>query len=207
MSEIRLREAEIGDAGRLLEIYSYYVKNTAVTYEWEVPSLQEFEKRIATVKEKFPYLVALQEDKIVGYAYAAPFRTRAAYAWNVETSIYVDKDCRGSGVGTMLLNELERQLKAQNILNIYAVISYKEEEDEYLTHGSVLFHDKMGYKKVSEWHQCGYKFKRWYNIVIMEKMLGEHTEEPRDVVYKLVLKNKNLKPHSYIDSKNTTDIT
>lgn len=184
MSNITIRPATPEDAEDLLKIYSYYVTDTAVTFEWEVPTVEEFRNRIATISQKFPYIVALQEGVIIGYAYANTFRTRAAYVWNVETSIYVNKDCRHSGAGTVLLNELETQLKVQNFLNVYAVISYAEKEDEYLTHDSIFFHDKMGYKKVSEWHQCGYKFKRWYNIVIMEKMLGEHTAVPDSVVFK-----------------------
>lgn len=182
MSQIKLRAAEPEDAARLLEIYSYYVTDTAVTYEWEVPSVQEFENRIVSVKKKFPYIVALENDVIVGYAYASTFRTRAAYAWNVESSIYVDKNCRRSGVGTVLLKELERLLAAQNILNIYAVISSAEKEDEYLTFDSIRFHQKMDYKEVSHWHKCGFKFQRWYDIVIMEKMLGDHTSNPASVI-------------------------
>lgn len=184
MSEIKLRPVSVDDAGTLVGIYSYYVTNTAVTYEWDVPTVEEFRNRIKNVTAKFPYIVAEVDGEIVGYAYANTFRSRIAYSWTVETSIYVKKDCRRGGVGKALLTDLEAKLKAQNILNVYAVISSIEKEDEYLTHDSIKFHDKMGYKKVSEWHQCGYKFKRWYNIVIMEKMLGEHTAEPEPVIFR-----------------------
>lgn len=183
MSEIKLRPATEADAEVLLNIYSYYVTDTAVTYEWDVPTVEEFRNRIKNVTAKFPYIVAEVDGEVVGYAYANTFRSRIAYSWTVETSIYVKKDCRRGGVGKALLTDLETKLKNQNVLNVYAVISYVEKEDEYLTHDSVKFHDVMGYKKVSEWHQCGYKFKRWYNIVIMEKMLGEHTAEPAKVIF------------------------
>lgn len=186
MSEIKLRPASVDDAETLVGIYSYYVTNTAVTYEWDVPTVEEFRNRIKNVTAKFPYIVAEVDDEIVGYAYANTFRSRIAYSWTVETSIYVKKDCRRGGIGKALLTDLETKLKEQNILNVYAVISSIEKEDEYLTHDSIKFHDKMGYKKVSEWHQCGYKFKRWYNIVIMEKMLGEHTAEPAPVKFREV---------------------
>lgn len=186
MSEIKLRPASVDDAETLVGIYSYYVTNTAVTYEWDVPTVEEFRNRIKNVTAKFPYIVAEVDGEIVGYAYANTFRSRIAYSWTVETSIYVKKDCRRGGIGKALLTDLETKLKEQNILNVYAVISSIEKEDEYLTHDSIKFHDKMGYKKVSEWHQCGYKFKRWYNIVIMEKMLGEHTAEPAPVKFREV---------------------
>jgi len=182
MSEIKIRKATVADAQALVGIYSYYVTDTAVTFEWDVPSVEEFAGRIKNVTAKYPYFVAEVDGEIAGYAYANTFRSRIAYSWTVETSIYVKKDCRRGGVGKALLQELEAGLKNQNVLNVYAVIASIEKEDEYLTHDSVKFHDKMGYKKVSEWNQCGYKFKRWYNIVIMEKMLGEHTAEPAPVI-------------------------
>lgn len=182
MSEIKLRPAVESDAKALVEIYAYYVENTAITFEWETPSVEEFRNRIHNITQKYPYLVAELDGVIVGYAYANTFRTRAAYGWTVETSIYVKKDCRRSGVGKTLLQELEKQLKNQNVLNVYAVITYIETEDEYLTHDSVKFHSHMGYTKVGLYNQCGYKFKRWYSVITMEKMLGEHTENPTAVV-------------------------
>lgn len=180
-SDITLRFATPADASALLAIYSHYVKNTAVTFEWDVPSVEEFTHRIEETLEMYPYLVAEKAGAIVGYAYAHRYRPRAAYAWDVETSIYVDKDCRGTGVGRALQDKLEEFVKKQGVLNVYAVIVYNRDEDEYLTHASVLFHEKMGFKNVSELHQCGHKFGRWYGTVTMEKMLGEHTANPAPV--------------------------
>ncbi len=178
-SEITIRSATPDDASPLLEIYSYYVKNTAITFEWEVPSIQEFSSRIENTLKSYPYLVAEIDGQIVGYAYASRFRTRAAYAWGVETSIYVQKDFRGQGIGRALLEKLESLLKEMGVLNIYAGISYIENEDEYLTHASPKFHKKMKYKKVAEYHKCGFKFNRWYNLIFMEKFIGEHKENPK----------------------------
>ena len=180
-SKTTIRCATVNDAASLLEIYSYYVKNTAITFEWEVPTLEEFSSRIENTLKFYPYLVAEVDRKPVGYAYASRFRTRAAYAWGVETSIYVHKDFRGQGIGRSLLAKLENLLKAQGVLNIYAGITYIKKEDEYLTHASPKFHKKMGYKKVAEYHQCGFKFNRWYSVIFMEKMIGEHTENPKKV--------------------------
>lgn len=178
-SEITIRSATPDDASPLLEIYSYYVKNTAITFEWEVPSIQEFSIRIENTLKSYPYLVAEINGQIVGYAYASRFRTRAAYEWSAETSIYVQKDFRGQGIGHALLEKLESLLKVQGVLNIYAGISYIENEDEYLTHASLKFHEKMGYTKVADYHKCGFKFNRWYDLIFMEKIIGEHTENPK----------------------------
>ena len=174
MKEILIRTATLADASELLKIYTPYVIGTAVSFEYEVPTVEEFKKRIKNTLQKYPYLVAEQNGEILGYAYASSFHTRAAYAWSVETSIYVRQDRKKLGIGRLLYAELERLLKQQNILNLYACIAYPEKEDEYLTKDSVRFHEHLGFKLIGEFHKCGYKFKRWYNIVWMEKHIGEH---------------------------------
>jgi phosphinothricin acetyltransferase len=110
----------------------------------------------------------------VGYAYASAFKERAAYQWAVETSIYVDMQKRQNGVGRLLYEALEQRLREQGILNSNACISYAEVEDDHLTNGSVHFHEKLGYELVAHFHKCGKKFGKWYDMVWMEKMLGEH---------------------------------
>ncbi len=179
--ECIVRMATENDAAALLEIYKYYVKNTAITFEYEVPSVEEFKERMRRVLLKYPYLVAENQGEIAGYAYASPFHERAAYQWCVETSIYVNHDLHQRGMGRLLYDELEKRLKDKGILNLNACIGYPEKEDEYLTFNSVRFHEKMGYSMVGEFHKCGYKFDRWYNMVWMEKMLGEHTCPPTPV--------------------------
>ncbi|MCR5584026.1 MAG: GNAT family N-acetyltransferase, partial [Lachnospiraceae bacterium] len=107
----------------------------------------------------------------------------AAYDHSIETSIYVAKEARRTGVGSLLLDTLEADLKKMNILNVNACISVPDgNEDEYLTFDSVRFHEKKGYKLVGTFHKCGYKFERWYNMVWMEKMVGEHVSPAPDVV-------------------------
>lgn len=176
MENITLRVATPADAAALLQIYKPYVEKTAITFEWEVPTLEEFTNRIQTTLKKFPYIVAEQNGQPVGYAYASPFKSRAAYQWAIETSIYVAMDHHKMGIGKALLLKLEELLAAQGVLNSNACIACPSVEDEYLTKNSVLFHEKMGYHLVGEFHQCGFKFNRWYNMVWMEKMLGDHIE-------------------------------
>lgn len=180
--EINLRIASPDDAEELLQVYSHYVKNTSITFEWEVPSVEEFKNRITTTLKKFPYIVAENNNQIIGYAYASPFKARAAYQWATETSIYVHKDFQHQGIGKLLLSKLEELLAVQNILNVNACIAYPETEDEYLTKNSAKFHEKMGYRLVGEFHKCGYKFNRWYNMIWMEKHIGEHTENQKSVI-------------------------
>lgn len=176
-----IRAAAPEDAEALLEIYRPYVEETAITFEYEVPAPEEFRERIRHVLCRYPYLVAEQDGEIVGYAYAGAFKERAAYDWAVETTVYVKKDRRRRGIGKELYAALEKALALQNILNANACIAYPETEDAYLTKNSVQFHEHMGYKTVGEFHRCGYKFHRWYNMVWMEKFLGEHRENQEPV--------------------------
>lgn len=174
MEQINIRPATPDDAAVLLAIYAPYVAETAISFEYEVPSKEEFRQRIKDFGKDYPYLVAEEDGHIVGYAYAHIFHGRAAYQWSVETSIYVDRNEKRKGIGKQLHEALEQALKAQGILNMEAAIAYVEQEDEYLTHDSIHFHQCLGYKKVAHFHQCGRKFGRWYDVVWMEKLIGDH---------------------------------
>lgn len=181
--EMRLRLATPEDAGRLLEIYSYYVEKTAITFEYVTPTAEEFRERMKGISERYPYLVAVQGEKILGYAYAGPFHPRAAYHWASEVTIYLDKDARKLGLGKMLYEKLEEILKDMGILNLYACIGYPEKDDEYLTANSAQFHAHLGYYVVGTFQNCGYKFQRWYHMIFMEKIIGEHVTGQREVTW------------------------
>ena len=173
-ADYSIRTATPDDAKELVAIYDYYVKETAITFEYETPSVEEFTGRIEKVLEKYPYIVIEKGKEILGYAYASTFKDRDAYQWSVELSIYIQKDVRRAGLGRMLYDELERRLKAQGILNLYACIGYPDEEDEHLTLDSVKFHEKLGYSMIGKFNKCGYKFGTWYSMVWIEKLIGEH---------------------------------
>ena len=172
---MKIRSASTADAARIRDIYAYYVENTAISFEYEVPTLDEFAHRIAGTLEKYPYIVIEKDGEVEGYAYAGPFKARAAYGRSCEVSIYVDRDSRGRGYGRALYEELERRLKDMGILNLYACVASPIEEDERLTRNSEQFHAHLGFAKVGEFHKCGYKFGRWYNMVWMEKIIGKHS--------------------------------
>ena len=180
-NEIKIRPATEADAAEILNIYAPYITDTAITFEYDVPTLEEFTGRIRHTLEKYPYLVAVRDSEIIGYAYAGAFYGRAAYDWSAETTIYVKKGCSHSGVGKLLYQELETALKAQNIINLYACIGYPEVEDEYLTKNSAQFHAHLGYRMVGEFYHCGYKFDRWYNMVWMEKLLDPEIKHPKPI--------------------------
>ena len=174
MNHIIIRDAQLEDAARLLEIYAYYVKKTAITFEYEVPSLAEFEERIKKTKARYPYLVIERDGVIEGYAYAGPFVGRAAYDWSCELTVYLDRNARKCGLGRKIYEALESRLKKTGILNLYACIGYPEKEDRYLNRNSAEFHAHLGFVKVGEFHKCGYKFGNWYHMIWMEKIIGEH---------------------------------
>ncbi len=169
-----IRSARIEDAKRLLEIYEYYVKYTAITFEYDVPSLEEFKERISNTMKAYPYLVIEEAGIVHGYAYAGKFASRAAYSRSSEVSIYLDHQTKRQGYGRKLYAALEEDLKKRGILNLYACIADPITEDKYLNKNSEQFHYHMGFIKVGTFHQCGYKFNRWYNMIWMEKLIGEH---------------------------------
>lgn len=181
--EVIIRVAAIEDAGEILAIYAPYVEKTAITFEYEVPTLEEFQERMKNTLQKYPYIVAEKDGEILGYAYTGAFKGRAAYGWSVEVSIYLKESKRNMGIGRKLYEALENISKAQNILNLNACIGYPEVEDAHLTKNSVQFHEHLGYELVGKFHQCGYKFGTWYHMVWMEKIIGEHSANPSPMIW------------------------
>ena len=184
-NSIKIRNAKENDARRLLEIYAYYVENTAITFEYDVPSLSEFQNRMKNTIRRYPYLVIEKDGTIQGYAYAGPFVGRAAYDWSCELTIYLDHAARKCGLGRMLYEALEDRLRNMGILNLYACIGYPQTADEYLNKNSAEFHAHLGFQTVGEFHSCGYKFGRWYDMIWMEKVIGEHQMEQKPVKFGL----------------------
>lgn len=190
MKEIKIELVDINDVDKLVDIYAYYVKNTAITFEYEVPSIQEFKKRITNTLVKYPYLVAKVDDKIVGYVYASSFHEIKAYQWSVETSIYVDYCYKGKGIGKKLYEALERILFKQNIINLNACIAFVNNEDIFLNNNSFYFHRHLGYNLVGKFNKCGYKFNNWYDVIWMEKMINKHDDLPNDFIPFSLLKEQ-----------------
>ena len=169
---VKIRTATLLDTEGILNVYAYYVSNTAISFEYEVPTLDEFEERIRKTLKKYPYYVAIIDNKIIGYAYAGAFVGREAYKYSAELTVYIDKDYKKQGIGKLLYEKLEEDLKQQGIKNLYACVGVPvDTPDEYLDFNSADFHKHMGFQQVGEFHKCGYKFDRWYSMVWLEKFL------------------------------------
>ena len=153
--------------------------HTAVTFEYDVPDTVSFRTRIRDILKNYPFLVAAEGERILGYAYAHAFYGRAAYRHTAEPSIYLDGSCRRQGIGRRLYEELEKRLLQQHVYVLYACISFPDRRDDpFLTDGSIRFHEQMGYTAAGEHRLCGYKFGRWYSVRWMEKNLAERPETP-----------------------------
>ncbi|MFI3236566.1 MAG: N-acetyltransferase family protein [Lachnospiraceae bacterium] len=170
-NSVKIRFATPNDAERLLQIYTYYVLETAVTFEYEVPTLEDFTARIENTLKTFPYLIIEDNQKIVGYAYASTFKPRAAYQWSVEASIYISHTEHGHGYGRTLYDALDTCLRAQNVCNVCSCISCYTDDSEH-------FHEKLGYKKIARFTKSGFKWD-WYDMIWMEKILNPHTNPPK----------------------------
>ena len=176
-TNITVRNAKLSDAPRILDIYTYYVENTVITFEYDVPSLEEFENRMIDIMKKYPYLVIERDGRIEGYAYAHAFVGRAAYDWASELTIYLDHNAKKCGLGRKLYEALAERLKDMGVLNLYACIGYPKVEDEYLNKNSAQFHEHLGFRLCGTFENCGYKFNRWYDMIWMEKIIGEHRSD------------------------------
>ncbi|HEL1768438.1 TPA: N-acetyltransferase [Streptococcus suis] len=168
---IDIRSARTEDAADLVAIYAPYVEKTAITFETEVPTVEAFASRIEKTLEKFPYLVAEEEGRVVGYAYASTYYARAAYDWTVELSVYIKQEVRGKGIGTLLYNALEKELTARGFKNFLACIALPNP-------ASLALHKKRGYEQVAHFKNVGYKFDTWHDIVWLQKSLvGKQNED------------------------------
>lgn len=174
-SQTTIQPVTLSDAEALLAIYAPYVRDTAITFEYTVPTIAEFQNRIQKISSRYPYLAAWQNGEITGYAYASVFKDRAAYDWSAETSIYVRQDCHGSGIGSRLYRELESILVRQNLCSLCACIAYPNPE-------SIAFHEKHGYRQAAHFHQSGFKFGTWYDMIWMEKILKKHPFAPKPFI-------------------------
>lgn len=160
-----VRIAKVEDVPYILGIYAPYVEQTAYTFEYTVPTLEEFTKRFTDITEQFPWLVWEEEGRVLGYAYAcAPFE-RAAFSWCAEPAIYLCPEARGRGIGRALYETLEDYLKQQGYVVSYALITTSNTP-------SVAFHEAMGYTKTAFLPDCGFKLGGWHGIIWMEKRLN-----------------------------------
>ena len=159
-----LRIATSADIPAILDIYAPYVLSSTATFEYTVPTVEEFTGRFNTVTSQYPWLIWEENGEILGYAYASAPYTRAAYAWCAEPSIYLRSDAKGRGIGTKLYTALEAILDKQGYHLLYALVTGENAE-------SIAFHVKFSYNKRAFFPDCGWKFGRWLGVFWMEKRL------------------------------------
>ena len=168
---MKIRIANPEDVREILDIYGYYVLNTAITFEYAVPSLQEMLDRMTGIKNKYPYLVAEMDDKIVGYSYATDFRHRAAYQWSPECTIYIHRDFHGKGIGKKLYQELFKLLRQLGYFNVFGGVALPND-------ASLALHRNLGFREIGTYENIGYKFGKWHSTMWFQLVLEEHITEP-----------------------------
>ena len=159
-----LRDATIQDIPAILDIYRPYILNTAITFEYDGPTLAQFEDRFRAITREFPWLVWEEDGEILGYAYGSRAFERAAYGWDADLSIYLRQGCSGRGIGRALYETLEQRLAAQGYYVLYALVTSANA-------GSCAFHEAMGYREAVRLPACGFKFGQWYDVIWYEKRL------------------------------------
>jgi L-amino acid N-acyltransferase YncA len=153
----KIRAARAQDAERMLEIYKPYVMETPVSLETEVPSLEEFCARLAEREGKFPWIVLEKNNEILGYAYASPFKSRRAYDWSVEATVYVKRGHHRSGIGKALYAALLEIIKKQGVINVFGVITLPNE-------GSIGLHEHFGFVSIGKFKDAGFKMGQWWDV-------------------------------------------
>ena len=189
MLKVALRTKNIVMAYNSLELGKIAVSDfETVRKEWNdhvfsFCSKRQRKKILAEQTKQFKHILdAAKRGKDLRIWHASAPYSRAAYAWSVETSIYVRESERKSGIGKALYASLEKALAAQNMTNLNACIASPVVDDKYLNHNSIQFHQHLGYSMVGEFHKCAYKFGRWYNMVWMEKIIADHPDRQPDVI-------------------------
>jgi phosphinothricin acetyltransferase len=167
METIRLACPE--DAGSILDIYRPYVLNTAISFETDAPSLAEMSKRISDTLTHFPWLIIEDDKSILGYAYAGPFKSRCAYSWSVESTVYVKEGFHGKGIGKKLYLDLLERLKNQGAVNVIGGIALPNE-------ASVGLHESFGFKQIAQFKDIGFKLGKWWDVGYWQLQLQKPTE-------------------------------
>ena len=166
-----IRYANIADARAIAAIYAHYVHRTAITFVAEAPTAADFVSRISD--PRYPFLVAERDGRVVGFAYASMFRSKAAYRWDVELSIYLAPGIEGQGIGSALMEEILAAVEKQGYLNVYSCITMPNDR-------SVNLHKKFGFEELGRFPRSGYKHGKWHDVIWLGRPLAELTDEAGD---------------------------
>lgn len=175
MTSKRLRLAAAEDAEAILNIYKTYIENTRVTFEIEVPTIEEFRERMERITDRFPWIVCEIDGRIVGYAYGSKHGERAAYRWSADLSVYIRENYHRYGVGTALYTVLLELLRKQGYYTVYAGVATPNPKSE-------AFHTDFGFRNLGEFKNAGYKLGRWCGVSWYELVLSEYVSEPEETL-------------------------
>ncbi|HEU4917099.1 MAG TPA: GNAT family N-acetyltransferase [Acidimicrobiia bacterium] len=170
----RVRPVTLDDAGAIAGIYSPIVQHTAISFELEPPSADVIGHRIGTVTSGYPWLVLDIDGEVGGYAYAGPFKDRAAYRWSVETAIYLDVEVRGLGLGKFLYTALIDELREAGFANVFAGVTKPNP-------GSEALHVSAGFRPIGVFPRAGFKLGEWHDVGWWHRPLHDNPSptEPR----------------------------
>lgn len=162
------------DVVQCLAIYNYYIENTCITFEEKPLTYKQFERRVVRIAERYPFFVAVEKDKVLGYAYLDAFNDRSAYRYTADLSIYVDKDFLHNGTGSRLLAETEDAAKRAGIETLIAIVTASNEN-------SMRFHARHGFICRGTLENVGYKFGKWLSVSYYQKTIGTRKESDNDI--------------------------
>ncbi|MEO8466583.1 MAG: arsinothricin resistance N-acetyltransferase ArsN1 family B [Gammaproteobacteria bacterium] len=157
MTAPTIRDCTDADVPRICDIYNHYIRETVVTFEETPIAVAEMAGRIAAIRKRFPWLVIESEGAVAGYAYAGPWKTRSAYRFAIESTIYLAADALGRGLGTALYSRLLAALPQRDAHRVLGCIALPNE-------ASVALHEKLGFKKIGIFNEVGWKFGRWVDV-------------------------------------------
>ncbi|MGC4234491.1 MAG: GNAT family N-acetyltransferase [Niabella sp.] len=166
---MKIQIANSSHAKQISAIYAPFVTDGLVTFETQIPGIEEFENRIVQYSRKYPWLVMVEGTTVLGYAYASAYRERVAYQWVAECSVYIHPDQKKKGIAGRLYTALFKLLQLQGIYKVYAVITVPNPE-------SVGFHEKMGFRWFATYENVGYKSGHWCHVGWWQLTLKEADE-------------------------------
>ena len=172
MSKVRIRLATPKDGAAILNIYKWYIENTAITFETEVPSIEAFGQRIENTLARFPWLVCEIDGVVAGYAYASKHRDRAAYQWSADLSIYVDEKYHRRHIAKALYQVLEEVLKLQGYYTVFSSVTTPNPKSE-------AFHAAYGFDTIGVFENVGYKSGQWRDVKWFKYALADYAKEPK----------------------------
>jgi phosphinothricin acetyltransferase len=159
-----IRDITVKDASQICEIYNYYILNTIITFEESIVSEEEMKHRIEETIKKLPWIVFEKEDEILGYAYASEWKSRCAYKYSLESTVYLKNGSEANGIGSLLYDELIKKISAKKYHAIIGGISLPNE-------ASIALHEKFGFEKIAHFKEVGYKFNSWIDVGYWELIL------------------------------------